>query len=212
MRQLVDQDIEDYARANSLPPDPLMEELRAYTLAHMDYPQMQVGALEGAFLKVLARLAGAKRILEVGTFTGYSGLMLASALPDDGRLITCELDPAVAAVARSFFDRSPHGRKITIEVGPAADAIARLPGPFDMAFIDADKTNYITYFDMILPKMRKGGLIAADNVLWSGRVLDDDHKEAATRAIVAFNKHVAAQTALDRVMVTLRDGITLVVT
>jgi caffeoyl-CoA O-methyltransferase len=211
MKQMVEKSIEDYARANSLAPDPLLEELREYTLAHMDYPQMQVGALEGAFLKVLARLTAAKRILEVGTFTGYSSLMMAAALPADGRLITCEIDPQVAAVAQSFFDRSPHGSKITLEIGHAADSIAGQQGPFDMAFIDADKSNYISYFDLILPKMRKGGLIAADNVLWSGRVLERE-QEQSTKAIVAFNKHVASHQALDRVMVTIRDGITLVVT
>lgn len=204
--------IEDYAVMHSRKVPEVMEALREYTHANVPMPQMQVGPLEGNFLKLLVRITGAKRVLEVGTYTGYSGLMMASGLPGDGSLITCELNPDNAAVARKFFDMSPHGSKIEIKLGPASQSIAKLEGPFDLAFIDADKGGYITYFDMIRPMMRPGGLIVADNVLWSGRVLDDPEQMSPdTRAIVNFNAHVAALADLDKVMLTVRDGMLLIV-
>ncbi len=212
MLTLVDQAIEDYARNHSSQVPDLMEELKQYTLKHTDMPQMQVGPIEGMFLKVMVRSTAARRIVEVGTFTGYSALMMASGLPDDGELITCELSDGNADIAQKFFDKSPHGSKIKIMRGPAADSLRSLDGPFDLAFIDANKEGYIDYFDIILPKMRKGGLIIADNVLWSGRVLDDPAQASeSTRAILAFNEHVKAQAQLDKVMVTVRDGMTLIV-
>jgi len=213
MLTLVDQAIEDYAQNNSSAVPPLMEELKMYTLKNTELPQMQVGPLEGNFLKVLARITGARRIVEVGTFTGYSALMMASGLPDDGELITCELDETNADIAQSFFDKSPHGSKIRIARGPASQTLAALQGPFDMAFIDADKGGYINYFNLILPKMRRGGLIVADNVLWSGRVLDaPNEQDQSTQAIVAFNQYIKDQANLDKVMATVRDGMTLIVT
>jgi caffeoyl-CoA O-methyltransferase len=212
MIQLVDQALEDYARAYSTPVPELFEKLREHTHAHTDLPQMQVGPLEGMFLKVMARICGAKRIVEVGTFTGYSTLMMASALPDDGELITCELSDKHADIAQSFFDRSPHGRKIRIARGPAAETLAALEGPFDMAFIDADKGGYITYFDLLLPRMRPNGLIVADNVLWSGRVLEGpDKADEDTKAIQAFNQHIKNHQESEQIMVTVRDGMTLIV-
>ncbi len=213
MITFVDQVLEDYAVDHSGPLPLLMEELRRFTSEHMELPQMQVGPLEGMLLKVLARLVRARRILEVGTFTGYSGLMMACALPEDGELITCELEEKNARVARRFFDKSGHGAKIKIERGPAMETLSTLEGPFDMAFIDADKVNYIHYFDLILPMMREGGVIVADNVLWSGRVLGDEAEwDESTRALAAFNQHVRRHAELDRVMLTVRDGMTLIVT
>lgn len=212
MQRLISQNIEAYASANSRPVPELLDELRDYTHKHIDLPQMQVGPLEGNVLKVLARITGAKRIIEVGTFTGYSGLMMASGLPSDGELITCEIDPKVAEVAQSFFDRSPHGKKIHIKLGPALESLAGLNGPFDMAFIDADKVNYTNYFNAILPMMRPGGLIVIDNVLWSGNVLQsEDEMSESTKAIAAFNEHISDLVEHDRVMLTVRDGMTLVV-
>jgi len=212
MISLVDERLEEYAVAHSTPVPELMHELREHTHAKTELPQMQVGPMEGNFLKIMARLIGARRIVEVGTFTGYSALMMASALPEDGELITCELNPEHAEIAQRFFDRSPHGRKIAIKLGPAAETLAKLEGPFDMAFIDADKGGYIGYFDAIRPKMRPGGLIVADNVLWSGRVLEPgDGQDESTRAIVAFNDHLLDLAEMDKVMLTVRDGMTLAV-
>ncbi len=210
MINLVDPNLEQYAREHSSAVPELMNELRDYTLKHTELPQMQVGPLEGMFLKVLARSIRAERIVEVGTFTGYSALMMASALPENGRLITCEIDPTNAATARRFFDKSPHGGKIEIRLGPAAESLASLEGPFDMAFIDADKVNYTRYFDLILPMMRPGGLIVVDNVLWSGQVLDENDSSESTRAIRDFNQYLRSKTEMDKIMVTVRDGMTLI--
>ena len=212
MLSLVDDALEGYAAEHARPVSALMDELREYTFSQVDMPQMQVGPIEGNFLKILARLCRARRIVEVGTFTGYSGLMMASALPEDGELITCEIDPKIAAIARSFFDRSGFGTRIGIRVGPAAQSLASLDGPFDMAFIDADKQNYVTYFDLLRPKMRPGGLIVADNVLWSGKVLArSGADDVSTRGIRAFNAHVRGLASLDKVMLTVRDGMMLVI-
>ena len=210
--KFIDPKLEAYAIRNSRPVPEIFEALRQYTETNTNLPQMMVGPIEGNFLKVLARLVYARRILEVGTFTGYSGLMMASALPDDGHLYTCELSEEHANIARRFFDMSPHKDKITIQRGPAADSIKALDGPFDMAFIDADKVNYTNYFELIRPKMRPGGLIVADNVLWSGSVLKDPAQmDESTKGIVQFNEHIRQLADLDKVMLTVRDGMFLIV-
>ena len=203
--------IEFYAQAYSTPTSALLEELRLFTGQHTDMPGMQLGVAEGSFLKMMVGLIGAKRIVEVGTFTGYSSLAMASALPLDGTLITCELDPGLAATARRFFDRSEHGQKIRIETGPAAETLEQLDGPFDMAFIDADKGNYINYYQQLRPKMRSGGLIVADNVLWSGLVLQDPAvMDDSAKAIVAFNKYIREEQDVEKLMLTIGDGMTLI--
>ena len=204
---LVPEAIEEYASAHTEPVSPLFEQLRKETYAKMELPQMQVGPIEGAFLRLLVRLTGAKRVLEIGMFTGYSTLMMAEGLPEDGELITCEINSKAEEVARRYFAKSPHGRKIKIRMGPALQTIESLTGPLDMVFIDADKENYPRYYDAVLPLLRAGGLIAADNVLWSGRVLKP--KDQTDRAIVAFNQKVAKDTRVEKVMLTVRDGITL---
>jgi caffeoyl-CoA O-methyltransferase len=152
-------------------------------------------------------LTGARRILEIGMFTGYSALMMAEGLPDDGRLITCDVNPRAEGVARRYFAESPHGQKIEIRMGPALETIATLAGPLDMVFIDADKTNYMNYYEACLPLLRSGGLIAADNVLWSGKVLQPEDDD--TRAIVAFDERVQADPRVENVCLTVRDGIML---
>src|SRR2546430_8079610 len=147
-----------------------------------------VDVIEGRFLQMLVRLSSAKRILELGMFTGYSALMMAEALPDNGHLITCEIDPKAEAIARRYFAESPHGGKITIRMGPALDTIKTLADPLDLVFIDADTVNYANYYEACVPLVRAGGLIIADNVLWSCKVLDP--KDADDHAIVAFNRLV----------------------
>ena len=213
MLTLVPDAIEHYAKSHSREVESLFEELKDYTQKHTALPQMQVGPIEGNFLKILVRITGAKRVLEVGTFTGYSGLMMASGLPEDGELFTCELDPENAAIAQSFFDRSPWRSKIKLQLGPALSTIEKLEGPFDLAFIDADKVNYTNYFEAIRQKMRPAGLIVVDNVLWSGRVLEDARaNDESTKAIIEFNRHVKALADHDHVMLTVRDGMMLIVT
>lgn len=200
--------VENYALEHTSPPSALMERLREETFRDMKSPGMQVGAVEGRLLKMLVQLSGAKKALEIGMFTGYSGLMIASGLPEDGQLITCDVNPEAEAVARRYFDESPYGKKISIRLGPALKTIAGLEGPLDFVFIDADKQNYINYWEAVLPKVRPGGLVVADNVLWSGRVVLDKPVES-TQNIQAFNRHVAADDRVEQVMLTVRDGITL---
>jgi caffeoyl-CoA O-methyltransferase len=204
---LVPPEIEEYAQAHTERPGVLFEELRETTYARMKSPHMQVGRVEGMFLRLLVKLARARRVLELGTFTGYSSLMMAEGLPDDGELVTCDIDQKAEAIAREFFARSPHGRKIQLRMGPALETLKTLQGPFDLAFIDADKQNYGAYYDAVVPLLRSGGLLVADNALWSGRILHpqspDDH------ALVAFNAKVAADERVEKVLLTIRDGMML---
>lgn len=208
MLSLVADEIERYAEEHADPVDPLLEELRQETYSRMSDPQMQVGRVEGTFLKLLVRLSGARRALEIGMFTGYSGLMIAAGLPPDGELVTCDVDPKAEEVARRYFDRSPHGSKIRIRMGPALETIRTLSGPLDFVFLDADKQNYSNYYEAVFPLLRSGGLLVADNVLWSGKVLDP--KEETDRAIVAFNDRVRDDPRVEKVLLTVRDGMMLV--
>jgi caffeoyl-CoA O-methyltransferase len=173
----------------------------------MDRPQMQVDAIEGRFLKMLVRLTGARAILEVGMFTGYSALMMAEGLPENGRLITCEIDPKAEEIARRYFGESPYGHKITVRMGPALETIETLSDPLDLVFIDADKTNYSNYYEATLPLLKPGGLIIADNVLWSGKVLHP--QDADDHAIVAFDCMVQSDPRVENVCLTVRDGMML---
>ncbi len=201
--------LEGYAVRHSTPLPPLLEELIATTQEKMGNRSLMLsGHLEGTFLQLLAASMGARRILEIGTFTGFSALMMAAALPDDGELITCDIDPEAIAVARSFFARSPHGSRIDIREGPALDTLKTLEGPFDLVFIDADKENYIGYYEAALPLLSPNGVIAVDNVLWMGRVLDP--KDKSDHAIVAFNEHVSGDERVWNVVLTLRDGVMLI--
>jgi caffeoyl-CoA O-methyltransferase len=209
MLTLVPEDIERYAMAHTTPLPPLLEELMEETKKEFGaLSRMLSGQPEGVLLQTLAAAIGARRILEIGTFTGFSAQMMAAALPDDGALITCDISPKHLEMARRYFDRSPHGKKITVREGPALDTIKTLESPFDLVFIDADKTNYQNYYEACLPLLAPRGLVAVDNVLWSGQVLDPNTDDA--RAIVAFNDHVRNDARVTCVMLTVRDGITLI--
>ena len=203
----VDKDVEQFAYDHTQPEGELFRRLREETHAKMQYPQMQVGRIEGQFLKLLVRLLGARHVLEIGMFTGYSALMMAEGLPADGKLITCDVNPEAEEIAQRYFAESPHGHKIEIQMGPALETIASLRGPLDMVFIDADKGNYSNYYEACLPLLRPAGLIVTDNVLWSGRVLNPEDDE--TRAIVEFNERVQADPRVENVCLTVRDGLML---
>jgi caffeoyl-CoA O-methyltransferase len=203
----IDKAVEQYAHDHTKPESDLFRRLREETFRETQYPQMQVGRIEGQFLKLLVRLTGARRVLEIGMFTGYSGLMMAEGLPDDGRLITCDVDPKAEAIARRYFAESGHGHKIEVRMGPALETIATLDGALDMVFIDADKTNYLNYYEAVMGLVRPGGLIVADNVLWSGEVINP--QDAAARAIVAFNERVQQDPRVENVCLTVRDGMML---
>jgi caffeoyl-CoA O-methyltransferase len=209
MSFIVEPTVEEYAAQHTSPDGELFERLAAETREKTTAPQMMVGRIEGQFLATLVRLGGARRILELGTFTGYSSISMASALPPDGRVITCDVDPDATAIARRYMDESGHGDKIEIRLGPALDTLRELEGPFDLVFIDADKPNYVNYYEAALPLLADDGLLIADNVLWSGRVVEDDGDES-TLAIKRFNEHVRSDTRVRSVMLTVRDGMTLV--
>lgn len=208
MTNIVPEPLEQYAEAHTEPIDSLFEELRDETKRSMASPGMQVGPVEGRFLRMLVGLCGAKRALEIGMFTGYSALMIASALPVDGELVTCDVDPKAEEIARRYFARSAYGARIRIAMGPALETIRTLTSPLDFVFVDADKENYTNYYEAVLPLLRPGGLLVADNVLWSGKVLDP--KEPSDRAIVAFNQRVAGDSRVEKVLLTVRDGMMLV--
>lgn len=209
MISFIPENIEAYAEAHSTPEPALFKELAAATRAQTSQPQMMVGHLQGLLLKSLVRMTGAKRVLEIGTFTGYSALAMAEGLPDGGSIVTCDIDTKATAIARSFWERSPHGRKITLKLAPALDTIATLEAGIDLVFIDADKQNYIRYWEACIPKVRAGGVLLADNVLWSGAVLDP--KTDDDRALAAFNQHVLRDARVETVMLPIRDGVTLAV-
>jgi caffeoyl-CoA O-methyltransferase len=207
---LVKPEIEAYAAAHTTPEPALLAELAAETRQEQEQHGMMVGLLEGRFLQTLVWASGARRVLEIGTFTGYSALSMAAGLPPGGTIVTCELDPARAATARRWFDASPYGDRIEIKVGPALDSLTALDGSFELVFIDADKEGYRAYYEAVLPKLADRGLIAVDNVLWSGRVLDPDDTTADTVALREFNDFLAADPRVVCVMATVRDGVTLV--
>ena len=209
MSFIVEPQVEEYAEQHTTPDGELFERLAAETREKTTAPQMMVGRIEGRFLATLVRLSGARRILELGTFTGYSSISMASALPPDGRVITCDVDPEATGIARRYMDESGHGDKIEIRLGPALETLRELEGPFDLVFIDADKPNYVNYYEAALPLLADDGLLIADNVLWSGRVVEEDGDES-TRAIKQFNEHVRNDSRVRSVMLTVRDGMTLV--
>jgi caffeoyl-CoA O-methyltransferase len=205
---LVSEPVDKYAEAHTENVAPIFDELRDETYRSMDVPQMQVGRIEGTFLRMLVRLVRARRVLELGMFTGYSALMMAEGLPDEGELITCDVDPKAEAIARKYFGKSPHGKKIRIAMGPALETIKSLKAPIDLVFIDADKVNYSNYFDAVLPLMPSNGLVVADNTLWSGSVLDP--RDDAGKALAAFNDKVSADARVEKVLLTVRDGMMLI--
>jgi caffeoyl-CoA O-methyltransferase len=171
---------------------------------------MIVGPLEGAFLKMMAQLVQATRVLEIGMFTGYSALCFAETLPAEGTVVTCEIDEESAALARRYFARSPNGKKIEIRMGSALDTMRSLKGPFDLIFIDADKINYVNYYRRALDLVSPRGLILVDNVLWDGNVLHQPAPDENTAAIQELNRVVAADSRVTAVLVTVRDGILVI--
>ena len=171
---------------------------------------MVVGPLEGAFLQMMTQLVKANRVLEIGMFTGYSALCFAEALPEDGTVITCEIDERSAAMARRYFAQTLVGKMIDIRMGPALETMRTLTGPFDLIFIDADKSNYLNYYRRALDLLAPQGVILIDNVLWSGDVLKQPPPDASTAAIQDLNRTVSADPRVTAVMVTIRDGVLVV--
>jgi caffeoyl-CoA O-methyltransferase len=203
---LVDPKADAYAEAHTTPGGELFERLAAETREKTEWPQMMVGEVEGRFLEFLVRLSGARRVLELGTFTGYSSLSMARGLPEGGRVISCDVDAETTAIARRYAEEAGLADRIEYRLGPALETIAELEGPFELVFIDADKPNYLNYYEAVLPKLAESGLIIADNALRDGRVLDD----GADEPMKEFNDHVRKDARVECVLLTVRDGMLLV--
>jgi caffeoyl-CoA O-methyltransferase len=210
MADIVDPELEEYAAAHSTAPPAYLEELASELRVTLESPGMMVGRLEGRYLEMLTFALGATSVLEIGTFGGYSSLAMAPGLAPGGRITTCEISPVHAEFARRHIAASPFAGCIEVIVGPAIDTIATLPGPFDLVFIDADKAAYHEYFEAVLEKLAPRGLIAADNTLWSGRVLDPGDSSKDTVALRRFNDALAVDPRVVVVQTTVRDGVTLI--
>jgi caffeoyl-CoA O-methyltransferase len=201
--EILDPQLADYVERLTSPHEPLLAELSEETARSLGSEGMLSGPVAGRLLELLAWFGRPQRVLEIGTFSGHSALAMAAALPEGGRIDTCELDPERAALAQRYFDRSPHGSRITLHVGPALESIAKLEGAFDFVFIDADKGGYVDYYEAVVPRLSERGLIVADNTLYSGTVLEGEGP------IVRFNEHVAADPRTVQVLLSVRDGMTL---
>jgi caffeoyl-CoA O-methyltransferase len=210
MSFIVDPGIEEYAETHTSPNGELFERLAAETHETATAPQMMVGVLEGQFLAFLVGALGARRILELGTFTGYSSISMARALPREGRIVTCDVNEATTAVARRYAEEAGVADRIDFRLGPALETIDQLEGRFDLVFIDADKENYVNYYEATLPLLADDGLMIADNTLWSGRVVDPDDEDPSTRAIRALNERVLADDRVENVLLTVRDGMNVI--
>jgi caffeoyl-CoA O-methyltransferase len=207
---IVPDEIDGYAAAHTTPPTELLRELADETRANLQSPQMLTGTIEGRFLELLVFGLSAKRVLELGTYSGYSSLSMAAGLPEGGHIDTCEADETHAEVARRYIAQSPYADRITVHLGPALETIQQLEGEFDFVFIDADKENYLNYYEALLPRLAPHGLMAIDNTLWSGRVLDEEDESDATKAIREINDRIATDDRVVAAQLTVRDGITLV--
>jgi caffeoyl-CoA O-methyltransferase len=210
MSFIVDEGVEEYAAQHTARPDELLQRLAEETRATLQAPQMLTGTIEGRFLEFLVYALGARRVLELGTYSGYGSLSMAAALPPGGHIDTCEVSEEHAAVARRYIEEAGYTDRITVHLGPALETIDRLEGQFDFVFIDADKENYVNYYEAVLLRLSAHGLIAADNTLWGGRVLDESDDSEGTNAIRAFNEHVRNDSRVRSVMLTVRDGVTLI--
>jgi caffeoyl-CoA O-methyltransferase len=203
-------DLHTYLVAHGTPPDAVQRALIAETQALGGVSQMQIAPEQGAFMTLLTRAIGARRAVEVGTFTGYSALCIARGLPTDGRLVCCDVSEEWTSIARRHWEAAGVADRIELHIGPAAETLATLDEEWDLAFIDADKPGYPTYWEAILTRMRPGGLLLVDNVLWGGRVASElPADDANGRAIQAFNDMVVADERVELVMLPISDGLTI---
>ncbi|MDP9401393.1 MAG: O-methyltransferase [Actinomycetota bacterium] len=201
--------VEAYVEAHSTPPAAHLRELAQATRASLNLPIMLSGPVEARLLETLVFLARPRLVLELGTFSGYSALAMAEALPPDGRIVTCELDDEHADFAERHIAAAGQAGRVEVRRGDALAAIAALEGPFDLVFIDADKPRYVAYYEAVVPKLAERGVIVADNTLSGGDVADE-RPDARAATLAAFNAHVAADPRTVQVMLTVRDGVTLI--
>ncbi len=205
---LVNEAVEDYAFVNTTAEPELLQELIDETNKNMGWPQKLSGRLVGRTLKMLTALHQPKNVLEIGMFTGYSALSMAEGMPEDGKIICCETNPRAIEFAKTFYERSPHGHKIEVIFGPAIETIETLDMELDFTFIDADKRNYLNYYEKVLEMTRPGGLIVLDNVLWSGKVLQPESE--IDDVLVEMNRRIAADPNVENMFLTVRDGMNVV--
>ncbi|TBR44747.1 methyltransferase [Marinomonas agarivorans] len=202
------QTLEDYCFETTQAEPELLLELIDKTQSDMGYPNKLSGRTIGRTLKLLTGLCKPSLALEIGMFTGYSALSIAEALPENGRLICCETNPKAIKFAQSFFDRSPVGHKIKPVFGPALDTIATIDETLDFVFIDADKRNYLNYYEAVVPLVKVGGLIVVDNSLWQGRILEPN--EASDKAVAQMNQRILTDDRVENVHLNIRDGLNII--
>ncbi len=204
-------ELNEYLVAHGTPPDKLMQELIAETAELGRAAGMQISPEQGTFLTLLTRLLGARSAVEVGTFTGYSSLSIARGLAEGGQLLCCDVSAEWTAVARRYWDEAGVADRIELRIAPAAETLRALPAEatIDLAFVDADKTGYVTYWEELVPRVRQGGVLLIDNVLYHGEVLDLEQASESGRAIHAFNEHAKADDRVELVMLPIGDGLTL---
>ena len=208
--ELINTKAEQYAKHYTSALDEVLEEIETYTLANHPHAQMLSGHVQGKVLEMFSRMIAPKSILEIGTFTGFSALCLAKGLHADGKLVTLELREEDAATAKKYFTKAGMDSKIELLIGDALQIIPTLHENWDLVFIDADKVNYINYYELTLPSVKSGGWILADNVFFHGEVLEDNVKGKNAIAIHAFNEHLKNDDRIERVMLTIRDGLFLI--
>lgn len=204
-------DLYDYAVRHGTPPDDIQRDLIEETATLGDHRVMQVAPDQGAFMTLLTRAIGAREAIELGTFTGYSALCIARGLPADGRLICCDVSDEWTAIARRYWERAGVQERIDLRIGPASETIASIPAEprFDLAFLDADKESQLEYYEALLPRMRRNALILVDNVFSSNRILEAAPDSTSTRAMQEFNDVVASDNRVDRAILSIADGLTI---
>lgn len=206
--EFIDEQINQYSLDHTTAESDLLIKINRETHLEVLQPRMLSGHLQGRFLSMISKLMQPKHVLEIGTYTGYSALCLAEGLPQEGRLTTIDVNEELASRVQGYFNESPYGKQIDMRIGNALDIIPTLDGNFDLVFIDADKENYANYLDLVIPRMNKGGVIIGDNVLWSGKVVQDvKANDSSTKAIMNFNQKVHLDERLENVLLPLRDGL-----
>ncbi len=208
---MIDPRLEEYIESHTTPEPELLYELRRMTFLHTPYPRMLSGPVQGQFLSMISRMIRPERILEVGTFTGYSAICLAQGLAEGGVLHTLEAEPAYAEIAREYFGKAGLENRIVLHDGDALEIIPTLDEIFDLVFLDAAKEHYLDYYQLVFDKVKKGGYILADNALWDGRVLEGDRAgDAETKGIIRFNAEIQADERVENVLLSVRDGVLLI--
>ncbi|MHA7111043.1 O-methyltransferase [Sunxiuqinia elliptica] len=204
-------ELEKYILAHIDEQDPVLQELERETFLHVLRPRMLSGHLQGTILTTFSQMLQPQRILEVGTYTGYSAICLAKGLADDGQLHTIELNDELESIAQKYFQKAGLSEKIIQHLGDAKTIIPQLQGPFDLVFLDGDKRDYIAYFDLVVDQIRPGGIILADNILWSGKVVEKlDEKDEQTKGILAFNQKIKDDPRVSQTIIPFRDGLMLI--